>query len=81
MTRERMTRAQVRSAIDSGVPFVLRMADGKEYKVPHPDYISMSPTGTFVTVYDDEGRFFVLPLITMTGLASIVTESHAGSKG
>lgn len=45
-----MTRSQIESAILSAVPFVLRMADGMEYQVPHRDYISISPKGTFVTV-------------------------------
>ena len=76
-----MTRTQVQSAIDRGAPFFLRMADGKEYEVPHPDYISLAPTGTFVTVYDDEGRFYVLPLITMTGHTSTVSETNAGAEG
>ncbi|MBE7499711.1 MAG: hypothetical protein HS113_05265 [Verrucomicrobiales bacterium] len=67
---------QIESAIHSGVPFTLRMADGREYHVPHPDYISLSPKGTFVTVYDDEERFFVLPLLTMTGLASTVAKQE-----
>jgi hypothetical protein len=37
-----MTREQVESAISSGAPFTLRMADGKEYVVPHRDYSSAS---------------------------------------
>jgi hypothetical protein len=65
-----MTRSQIESAIQGGVPFTLRVADGREYEVPHRDYISVSPKGTFVTVYDDDERFVVLPLLTMTGLAS-----------
>ena len=32
-----MTRNQIESAVESGIPFTLRMADGKEYPVPHPD--------------------------------------------
>lgn len=58
------------SAIESGTPFTPRMEDGRDYEVRHRDYISISPKGTYVTVYDDEERFFVLPLLTMTGLAS-----------
>jgi hypothetical protein len=73
-----MTRSQIEAAILSGVPFTLRMADGREYKVPHRDYISLSPRGTFATVYDDEERFFVLPLLTMTGLVSTAPASNAG---
>ena len=49
------------------------MADGKEYPVPHPDYISLYPGGKFATVYDDEGHFLILPLLTMTGLVSAVS--------
>ena len=73
-----MTRKQIESAVASGRPFTLRMADGKEYPVPHPDHISLPPNASYVIVYDDEGRFTVLPLLTMTGLESKVTE--AGTK-
>jgi hypothetical protein len=68
-----MTKSQIISAISQGIPFTLRMTDGKEYQVHHPDYISLSPKGTFVTVYDDEEHFSVLPLLTMTGLISTVS--------
>jgi hypothetical protein len=44
------------------------MADGHEYRVPHKDYISLPPKGSFAIVYDDTGHFYVLPLLTMTGL-------------
>ena len=65
-----MTRKQVESAVASGSPFTLLMADGKEYLVPHPDYISLPPKASYVIVYEDDGHFNVLPLITMTGLRS-----------
>jgi hypothetical protein len=74
-----MTRSQIESAMNSGVPFMLRMADGRECEVPHRDYISLSPKGTFVTVYDDEERYFVLPLLTMTGLTSTIPKSNGSS--
>jgi hypothetical protein len=72
-----MTRQQIESAVASGVPFTLRMADGKEYPVPHRDYISVSPKASYVIVYDDAGHFTVLPLLTMTGLHSLATEGGA----
>lgn len=68
-----MTRDQVESAIASGKPFTLRMADGKEYQVPHRDYISLAPKGSCVIVWDDHGRYHVLPLLTMTRLESQLT--------
>jgi hypothetical protein len=74
-----MTRGQIVSAMESGAPFTLRMADGRECQVRHRDYISISPKGTFVTVYDDEERFVVLPLLTMTGLASSAPKDNGGA--
>jgi len=65
-----MTREQVESAVASGVPFTLRMADGKEYRVPHRDYIFLPPRASYVIVHEDDGHFNVLPLLTMTGLRS-----------
>lgn len=73
-----MTRQQVESAVASGVPFTLRMADGKEYAVPHPDHISLPPKGSYVIVYEDDGHFTVLPLLTMTGLRA--KDPTAGNK-
>jgi hypothetical protein len=46
------------------------MADGKEYSVPHRDYIFLPPNASYVIVYEDDGHFTVLPLLTMTGLRS-----------
>jgi len=63
-----MNRNQILSALERNVPFTLTMADGKEYHVPHRDYISLPPKGLFVVVYDDQEHVFVLPLLTMTGL-------------
>ena len=73
-----MTRQQIESAVASGNPFTLCMADGREYPVPHPDHISLPPNASYVIVYDDVGHFTVLPLLTMTGLESKVTA--AGTK-
>ncbi|HEY5231959.1 MAG TPA: hypothetical protein VIK35_00295 [Verrucomicrobiae bacterium] len=65
-----MTREQIEAAVASGEPFTLRMADGREYAVPHRDYISLSPRAPYAIVHEDDGHFNVLPLLTMTGLRS-----------
>ena len=64
-----MQRTQIEAALERKLPFTLMMADGKEYHVPHRDYISLPPKGTFVVVYDDHGHVFVLSLLTMTGVS------------
>lgn len=74
-----MTRAQVESAITRGVPFTLMMADGKEYTVPHRDYILLPPRAAYAIVHEDDGHFTVLPLLTMTGLRSKAVPEETGN--
>jgi hypothetical protein len=66
-----MTRSQIEKAIERNVPFVIKMADGNEYHVPHRDFIALPPRGAYVIVFDAQDKdnaFDVLPLLTMTGL-------------
>jgi hypothetical protein len=72
-----VTRKQIEFAVFSGIPFTLRMADGKEYFVPHPDHISLPPNASYVIVYDNAGGFTVLPLLKMTGLESKLSETDS----
>lgn len=69
-----MTRSEIEAAIANGHPFVLRMADGRHYPVPDRDYISLPPTGTYVIVHDDAGKYHVLPFRTMTALEAHVRD-------
>jgi len=75
-----MTRQQVESVVAQGVPFTLLMADGRQYRIPHSDYISLPPKASYVIVYDDDGHFTALPLLTMTGLQSTITDGSAKAK-
>ena len=34
-------------------PYEIRMASGERYVVPHADFVSVSPRGSFVIVFDD----------------------------
>lgn len=67
-----MNIAQIEEAVERGVPFSLKVADGDEFRVPHPDYLSLppktSPKRTFVVVHNDQGFASVLPLLTITSL-------------
>jgi hypothetical protein len=38
------------------VPYELHTASGERYAVPHPDFISISPRGSFVVVIDARER-------------------------
>ena len=64
-----MTRKHLESVIEEGVPFTVRLADGRSCAVPHRDFISLPPkNATVAVVYEDDGTVHVLPLLTMTGL-------------
>jgi len=38
------------------VPYEVHMNGGETYVVPHPDFISISPRGTFVVIIDQKDR-------------------------
>jgi hypothetical protein len=38
------------------VPYEIHMANGERYDVPHPDFILISPRGSFVVVIDAKER-------------------------
>jgi len=38
------------------VPYEVRMNGGETYPVPHPDFISISPRGSFVVIIDKHDR-------------------------
>ena len=38
------------------VPYEIRTASGERYTVPHPDFISISPRGSYVVVIDRHDR-------------------------
>ncbi len=50
-------------------PFSIRLADGRAYDVPHPDFLSHSPSGRTVIVYQPDESFGVIDLLLVTDLA------------
>jgi hypothetical protein len=46
-------------------PYVVRMASGEKYKVMHPDFISISPRGTQVVLFDETGQMHMLSPLLM----------------
>lgn len=38
------------------IPYEIQTASGKRYTVPHPDFISISPKGSFVVVIEAKER-------------------------
>ena len=62
-----MTRDKVQTAIDEGIPFLIRMADGEKYEVN--DRLNIALGKTHVVVIDKRDLPHILPLLTMTGIS------------
>jgi hypothetical protein len=57
-----MTNQQLRTArtMVPFRPFSVHMADGRSFDVPHPDFLSISPSGRSVIVYQRNEEFSIL---------------------
>jgi len=61
-----MTRDQIQTAINEGIPFEIRMADDARYKVRERYQVAVGRTS--VVVFDNKDLAHILPMLTMTGL-------------
>jgi hypothetical protein len=62
-----MTRSYVELAIKEGIPFEIRMADGKSYTVS--DINSIALLGNTAVIVVENELPHILPLLTITGLS------------
>ncbi len=65
-----MTTEQLRTVIHASPfrPFTIRMADGRSFSVPHPDFLSVSPAGRTVVIYNSDDSASIVDLLLMTEL-------------
>jgi len=72
-----MTIQQLRAAQKTAPfrPFTVHMADGRDFHVPHPDFLSMSPTGRTVIIYQENDEFSILDLPLMTEIQTVPSAS------
>jgi len=49
-------------------PFRVRMADGRQFPIPHPDFLTMSPTGRTAVIFHPDGSASIVDLFLMTEL-------------
>ena len=61
-------------------PFTMHLADGREVRVKHPDFIALSPVGRSVVVYDEEGAFDVIDLLLVVSVEVSDGKSRAPRK-
>jgi len=49
-------------------PFTIHMADGRQFHVKHSDFLSRSPSGRTIIIYNDDDSFSILDLLLVTEL-------------
>jgi hypothetical protein len=62
-----MTSQQLRGIRDANPfqPFIIHMTNGRKFRVPHRDFVSISPTGRTVMIYKDDA-FSILDMLLVT---------------
>ena len=66
-----MTVEEFRTAREANPfrPFIIHMADGRSYPVPHRDFVSQAPGGgRTIIVYRQDNSFSILDLYLVTEL-------------
>jgi hypothetical protein len=61
------TRDQVRTAMRAQPfrPFAIKLADGRQFRIDHPEFIAVSPNGREMVIYDDEGMSLIEMLMVV----------------
>lgn len=64
-----MTKDHIQTAINEGIPFIIKMADGEKYEVTDRYKIALGKNNVIVVGKDDMPH--VLPLLTVTGISYV----------
>jgi len=70
-----MTRDKVQTAINEGIPFLIKMADGEKYEVADRYRVALGRTTVIVVGKNDMPH--VLPLLTMTGISYLKSRKNS----
>jgi hypothetical protein len=49
-------------------PFTIRMADGRSFEVPHPDFVAHAPSGRKIILVHPDDNYSILDLLLMSEL-------------
>ncbi|MEM6750732.1 MAG: hypothetical protein AAF612_09705 [Planctomycetota bacterium] len=57
-------------------PFVIHTADGRSFRVDHPDFVAQSPAGRSVIVFRGDDSHSVLDLLLITELEVLAPDGN-----
>jgi hypothetical protein len=74
-----MSSTEIRKRITGGFqPFVIRTLDGREFKVPHPEFIAVGKYG--VAVVDDDGDINSIAYLHIASIKDLILRSKKPRK-
>jgi hypothetical protein len=74
-----MNVEKIRRHLSGGFrPFVLRTSDGREYQIPHPEFIAIGKY--YMAVVDSRGHMDILDPLHIASIKLIKSESKSTSK-
>jgi hypothetical protein len=65
-----MTTEHLRSTLRASpfLPFTIRMADGRTFNVPHPDFVWIPPSSRIAFIHSPDKSYSIVDLLLMTEL-------------
>jgi hypothetical protein len=67
---QRVNIERIRKKVTGGFrPFVIRTSDGREYSVPHPEFILLAPHS--IAVVDEDGDIVTIDSLHITALKEL----------
>ncbi|MCB1230280.1 MAG: hypothetical protein KDN19_08445 [Verrucomicrobiae bacterium] len=79
-----MTHAELKRKIEDGLPFTLHVADGRNFDVPHRDFIFLAPRSSVVVVAEpnpedeEETVTNTIPLLMVSGVTQTKPVDQVG---
>lgn len=76
-----MTVQQLRAAHQAipFQPFNIRIADGRAFAVPHPDFLSIAPSGRIAVIFREDDYNSTVDLLLMTEIERLPVDATKNS--
>jgi hypothetical protein len=58
-------------------PFIIRMADGKEYRIEHPDFVLAASDVPQIIIEEPDGNVHFLSVLLVTSIETVPGSSHS----
>ena len=72
-----MTHERIRELLHAVpfAPFSVQLASGRSLPVPHPDFVSVSPTGRTMVIHTKNDRIEIVDVMLVTNLSIGTTKA------